>query len=236
MSEKSENIYYGLIKGIVIGLICMIVALWFMWEMVGNPFDELALIRKAETTNCTLIDSYIDETEGYRGKVFFADVGIYSFFVSDGSEFKAIDRAPLGKLKEYQEVEYLPDNPKVNRIKGEGCQSITEWLWRKIGIGSFLLLMFLSIGFIVLKSSIIKFRCRKIRLDVEHIFENVKDLTENQLKEKIEYYEFVILRLRNYNLHEDCSWHLIIASEMLKSEEIISDKEFVEKIKELRKQ
>jgi hypothetical protein len=52
------------------------------------------------------------------------------------------------------EVEYLPNNPSVSRIKGDGSASITDWLWRKAGLGSLLLALFVSPGIILLRNGI----------------------------------------------------------------------------------
>jgi hypothetical protein len=65
----------------------------------------------------------------------------------DGRSFKGTAEGS-GRLKEqFQdltepypiEIEYLPDNPDVSRIKGSGCGSVTELLWRKIGLGGLIL-------------------------------------------------------------------------------------------------
>lgn len=177
MTDKSENIYGSLIKGIVIGVICLIIAIWFWLSQVGNPFDELALIRKAQTTYGVLVDSFDIESAGSNDRIAILDRGIYAFNVG-GQEFKTFIDVPMGELNEREEVEYLPDNPEVNRIKGEGCQSVVEWLWRKMGIGGVILLMLCSIGFVMLRGAIFEFKCKQLRLEVENINTN---LTENEI-------------------------------------------------------
>lgn len=147
-----------MIKKVIIGVLLILVAFWFWWSMVGNPFHELALIRRGQVTTGYLVDIHEHEEEDYRGHVYLSDVGVYTFQLSGGREFKATTRAPTGQLREQEEIEYLPNNPTISRIKGDGCNSITEWLWRKIGLGGILLLIFLSIGFEFVLQAIKEFK------------------------------------------------------------------------------
>lgn len=146
--------YREAIKSILIGMALMIGAILFWYHIVGNPLDELALIQRAKVTNCILVDTEEHEEEDYRGHVYYSDVGIYNFRLPDGREFKTTTRVPTGQLDDNLEVEYLPDNPTVNRVKGDGSQSITEWPWRKVGLGSILLVLFISVGFTYTKNGI----------------------------------------------------------------------------------
>lgn len=134
------------LKTIFWGVIFLIVAILFWYHLAGNPSHEFALIRNAQVIKGVLIDSYEDEQEDERGHVYFSDVGIYSFEVSDGRNFKSKTRVPTGQLKQQEEIEYLPSNPEINRIKGDGCQTITEFILRKILLGGILLVVFTSFG------------------------------------------------------------------------------------------
>ena len=61
------------------------------------------------------------------------------------------------------EVEYLPDDPSVSRIKGSGCQSVTEWLWRNVGLGIVLLAMLVAPSIVLFRQGfreIKKVTCR----------------------------------------------------------------------------
>jgi hypothetical protein len=141
---------------ILLGVALIIGGILFWYHIAGNPLDEFALIKRAKVAPCILADSYEDEHEDERGQVYPSEVGIYTFRLPDGREFKTYTEGPLGELEKQLEVEYLPDNPSVNRIKGDGCQSIFEWLWRKMGIGGLLLLMCLAPGFLILREGIRK--------------------------------------------------------------------------------
>jgi hypothetical protein len=52
------------------------------------------------------------------------------------------------------EVEYLPDNPAVSRIKGSGSKNLFDWLWREVALGGLLLAMFLAPGCSMLRSAL----------------------------------------------------------------------------------
>lgn len=142
------------VKTLICGVVAILVALWFWLSLVKNPFHEFALIRRAQVAAGSLVDTFESEQEDFRGHVYFSDVGVYAYRVPDGREFKTTTRVPTGQLKEHQEVEYLPDSPAVSRIRGDGCHSITEWLWRKVALGLLLLAIFLSPGVVLLRRAI----------------------------------------------------------------------------------
>jgi len=135
------------------GVVLLIGGCWFWCWEGGNPLHELALIRRAQIATGVLVDTYEHEQEDDRGHVYYSDVGIYSYRLPDGREFKTSARVPTGQLKEQQEVEYLPDNPEVSRIKGDGCNSVTEFLWRKVGFGSLFLVICISPGIYLVKQA-----------------------------------------------------------------------------------
>jgi len=135
----------------VVGILLIVGMCWFWYSLVGNPFDELALIRHAATAPASLADTWEDEQSDFRDHVYISDVGIYRFQIPDGREFMARARAPIGELRSEEAVEYLPDDPSVSRIKGDGCQSVGEWLWRKVGLGVLLLAMFVTPGIIAIR-------------------------------------------------------------------------------------
>jgi hypothetical protein len=139
-------------KTIALGVLLLIGACWFLWyEIGGNPLTELALIRRAEVTTGTLVETYEIEHDTDRG-VYVRDAGIYVYRLPDGREFRAYTRVPTGQLKEQQQVEYLPDRPGLSRIKGDGCQTVTEWLWRKVGLGLLLLAALSAPGIMLIRS------------------------------------------------------------------------------------
>lgn len=86
----------------------------------------------------------------------------YRFTLPDGREFRGNIKSRMGRLKEQFRnlpseipvtVEYLVDDPTVNRLKGDGNETLQEWLWRRVGIGMLLLILFLSPGVAVIRDA-----------------------------------------------------------------------------------
>ena len=63
------------IRTLICGTLYVLVALWFWYHVLGNPLDELALIRRAQIATGSLIDSFEEELEDGRGRVSLSDVG-----------------------------------------------------------------------------------------------------------------------------------------------------------------
>ena len=143
-------------KKIFWGLVWIIFASSLTHHWIGNPIHELALIRGAEVAQGTLVESVQEDDEAHkdRGRVEAWKVGVYSFRVPDGRKFNVVNKAPIGQLKQERTVEYLPDNPDVNRFQGEGFQSIMSWLFGKVILGTLLLLLIVSPGLVVLQKGI----------------------------------------------------------------------------------
>lgn len=134
------------IKTFLLGVLWIGIAFLFWLSLIGNPFNEFMLItRHTQTTTGNLVDT-IDHDR--------YDEGVYTFYIPNKGEFKTSIELPLGELKKQQEVEYLPDNPSVCRIKGDGCQSIIAFLLRKVVGGIFAIILFISPGVIMLKNGI----------------------------------------------------------------------------------
>lgn len=148
------NTFSESVKAIIWGVLAILVAVWFVFHIAGNPLKELALIRGAEIAKGTLVDVYEDEQEDERGRVHESDVGVYAYRVSDGRDFTVTTRDPRGQLEQLREVEFLPTNPAVSRIKGDGCSTIVEFLWRKLLLGGVLLTLFVWPGVEILRSGI----------------------------------------------------------------------------------
>ena len=116
------------LKTVLLGLLLLTGGLWLWIYLLGNPINELALIRRGVTAKGFITDH---------------SVSYYEFRLPNGQMVKgetpAISYYMPGHVVE---VEYLPDNPAVNRITGDGCSTVTEWLWLNVG----LLILFFSPG------------------------------------------------------------------------------------------
>ncbi len=138
------------------GLVWIVIASSLTHYWIGNPIYELALIRSAEVAQGTLVESFQEDDAAFkdRGRLDAWKVGIYSFRVPDGRKFNVVDEAAIGQLKQERTIEYLPDNPNVNRFQGEGFQSIMSWLFGNVILGTLLLVLIVSPGLVVLRERI----------------------------------------------------------------------------------
>lgn len=152
-------------KKLIWGTLWILGAVWFCYYSFGNPLDELALIRRAQIAPGSIIDTWEDVEDGDDGRAHWFHGATYTYRLPDGREFTKSKTSVSGRLKEkFQnlqqpypiEVEYLPDNPKVSRIKGDGNSSITDWLWRKVGLGGLLLILLASPGIILLRNGVLE--------------------------------------------------------------------------------
>jgi hypothetical protein len=129
--KTTSNPYFG---------IFYIFLAWLFWKQLQqNPFDELALLRGAKIAEGSLSETFERDDEDEKGNVSISDIGIYVFSGSNGTQYKAFTIVPTGKLAEDVEIEYLSEKPEINRIKGDGCQTIFEWLWRKALLGGLMI-------------------------------------------------------------------------------------------------
>ena len=150
------------VKTALWGVVLMLAGSWFWHSLVGNPLDDLALIRRGEVASALIVDTSEDAQSGDEGGTYWFHDATYSFSLPDGrklthrtsgsgrlrAEFRDIVRpVPI-------EIEYLPDDPSVSRIKGSGTQTVLDWMWRDFGIGGLLLALFLAPGLTMLHGAL----------------------------------------------------------------------------------
>jgi hypothetical protein len=151
-------------KTIAGGILIIVVGCGLVWYYGGNPFDELALIRHAHVTSGAIVEANEDVEHGDRNQPYWSSWGSYEYSTPDGRRFHGGYSGPGRKNRDSGdrvEIEYLPDNPAVSRIKGDGCSSVREFLWRRIGLGVFLLGMFGGLGLHLIRSGVRDHRHRK---------------------------------------------------------------------------
>jgi len=157
-----HKLIYDLIKQCFIGAIIVVAAFWFVgYSIKVNPYYEYMLITNSKVTNGFIIrvEEYEEEvdvpdSQGGGSEPVTIDNYKYTFKTQDG---KIINNwsSDLGYIENFTgeplpiEVEYLPDSPEVNRVKDKTsqCKTIGEFIWRRLGLGILLLLMFSSIGY-----------------------------------------------------------------------------------------
>jgi hypothetical protein len=180
LSPKGKLIY-NLIKNCFWGVIASIVAVWFVgYSIKVNPYYEYMLITKSKVTNGFIIriEEYEDEvdvpdSQGGGSEPVTVDNYEYTFSTQDG---KVINNwsSDLGYIKNFTgrplliQVEYLPDNPEINRVKDETsqCKTLGEFVWSRLVLGMLLLLMFLSIGFTLIKNGIKEYLAENKKLNI----------------------------------------------------------------------
>jgi hypothetical protein len=96
------------LKTVLLGLLLLTGGLWLWVYLLGNPINELALIRHGVTA---------------KGVIKYAGDSDYEFRLPNGQMVEG----KTGAIAYYMpghvvEVEYLPDNPAVNKIKGDGSR------------------------------------------------------------------------------------------------------------------
>jgi len=150
------------VKTLIFGVLWIIGAGWYWYYLAGNPIDELALIRRAQVAQGFIIDSWEDVVDGDDGRPHWFAL-TYTYCLPNGRKFTKSTKSYSGRLKEELqelqkpypiEVEYLTNNPTVSRIKGEGSDSFSDWLWRKVGLGILFLGLLVSPGVVMLRNAI----------------------------------------------------------------------------------
>jgi len=173
----TERTVTGSAQMVVSGILAIVVMFLFWYSLVGNPLDELALIRHAEVVEGFIVETGEEVGETDYGSTIWTHYARYTYRLPDGREFYQTTRG-TGRLSEefYNlqepypvEIEYHPDDPSVSRIKGDGSDTLFEWLWRKVGLGLLLLVIFLSPGVRMLWSGV-----RDLRV-------NAKDASRSQI-------------------------------------------------------
>lgn len=119
------------LKSVFCGLLLIVGGFLFWLHLLGNPIHELSLIRRGVAARGVIKDGGAS----------------YEFRLPNGQMVKG----KTGEITYYMPesgiaVEYLPDNPAISRIKGDGSQTIGDWLLYGALAGGVLLAMFVSPG------------------------------------------------------------------------------------------
>lgn len=140
-------------------------AIWL--NLVGNPLHELRLILRAETAQGQIVNTWEDVEEGDEGGSHWYHSVDYTFRLRDGREITASTGRRSGRLSPELanlaqpipvQVEYDRFSPSISRLKGDGNQSVGEWLVRKVGLGGVVLVLLLSPGVKLIQDGIRGYR------------------------------------------------------------------------------
>lgn len=150
-----KNAHYGALKKSLGGLIACYIAFQFWLYVGGNPLHDFLLLRSGVVADGHIVNTWENVDDDDDGRAVWTHGAEYKFWLPNGKEITAKTLERSGRLKEdfanltepYPiKVEYYPNDPTISRIKGDGSTTLTEWLWRKAGLGGGLLALFLSPG------------------------------------------------------------------------------------------
>lgn len=158
-----NKLVYILVKRCIWILVGTVVgAVVFAYMVNVNPYDEFLLITKSATANgfITKAEEYQDGSSETGTNIYYE----YHFTTPDG-KIITDKSSELGGIEDFKDesipikVEYLPNNPKVNRVKDatNQCASIGEFIWRRILICGGILVWICYIGFTLIKDAIQRF-------------------------------------------------------------------------------
>lgn len=187
-----ENLAFSLIKSISFGFLIIILSIWYVSDKANlNPYYEYLLITESKTADgFILMEDYytdivtINDRQSKEVTFYTYD---YNFTTSEGEliECKSSD---LGHIEDFDgsplpvKIEYLPGRPEVNRIKNHSSQASTigDFLWRRLGMSLLLLLMFSSVGILIIRHAIKDYSTGSKKLKTQEI---EKEKQKQRIKE-----------------------------------------------------
>lgn len=172
--QSKSGIRFELLKSMLIGIAALIIGFYFWRQAARNPINEFRLITRGKevrgyVTSAEETSDIVEYNDGRSTGVAYEFYYKYFFILPDGRKIEdsavSAGRLPteLSSLDEARHginVEYVPNNPSINRIKkySTGATTLWEWIWRKVALGGLLLAGCLSIGVIVVKAAIKKYK------------------------------------------------------------------------------
>lgn len=163
-----------LIKSIILGLAIPIVAIgvWYNWGN-NNPINEYFLITKSQTikgfiTNAEEHGEDVEQDSGPSG-IRYSFSYDYTFTLPNGKVINAYGTEDGSRLPEdmqdisskpYKvEIQYLPDNPNVSRVKDFLWHNSTvyEWFRFNILLGLIISIACLYLSYVIIKVAVEKY-------------------------------------------------------------------------------
>jgi len=160
--STKNNILFKLIKSLFVGFAALFVAFYFVYSIGGNPYHEYLLMTKGTTTTGFITNTEEDITDDYNGSAHFNYYYHYIFNTANGRQLDShgeCDGRLPSELSDLTEpyptdVVYLENNPEINMVKNTLCKNVAEFLWRRVGMGTLLLLIFSSLGIVIIRNAI----------------------------------------------------------------------------------
>jgi hypothetical protein len=171
--SERRKLKFTLALGLFWGVVAVSAAFALVYSISGNPYHEYQLL-----TNGTTTEGFItDVTEDIEPM----DAGGYTYYYNYAYTFKLPNGLPIHAYQELSgnseqempdlsepyltEIVYLTSNPNVNKLKATLLDSVWEIVWRKIGLGLLLLIMFSSIGFFIIFNAIKEYSIESKKAD-----------------------------------------------------------------------
>lgn len=177
--SPERKLIYNLSKQCIYGVAALIASIWFVsYSIKVNPYYEYQLITKSKIANgfITKVEEHKDEidipdAQGGGSEMVTVDSYDYNFTTQDGKVINARS-SDLGYMPNFKNeplpirVEYLPYNPRINRVKDETseCKTLGEFIWKRLGLGGLLIVVFCSIGFVMIRNGIKEFVTERKKL------------------------------------------------------------------------
>lgn len=161
LSEQGK-LKFNLAFGVFWGVVAVIVTFRIVYSIGGNPYHEYQLLTNGTTTEGFITDVTVDiEPRDAGGNTYYYKYA-FNFKLSNGKVIQTSQELSGSSAQEIPDVSepypteivYLSSNPEINKLKATLSDSIWEIVWRKIGLGLLLFLMFSSIGFALIRNAI----------------------------------------------------------------------------------
>jgi energy-coupling factor transporter transmembrane protein EcfT len=176
MFKKSiENkLKFNLIKSIIWGLAIPVFVMWMWFSLKGNPLNEYRLIKQGVKTTGKIyeVKEVVNIDEKYNDRQASVNYEYdykFSFNLSNGdtifgsgkeggyipNEFENVDINPVGVP-----VEYLAENPNVNRVSNmfKSNKTIYEWFRYRILMALIIFLVTSYFGIVIINNGLKEYR------------------------------------------------------------------------------
>ncbi len=169
-----KRIQFSFAKSIFWGIIIPIVGMWMWFSSYNNPLNEYNLITNPTTANGFINkvkqeSDVVEYNDSRSATVVYFYYYEFTFKLPNGRTIQGGGKE-FGDIPEYLAdveytpyqviVEYLSENPKVNRVKGmeSGNKTLYEWLRYPILMGIIVLLLCSYFGFTIIKTGLKEYR------------------------------------------------------------------------------
>lgn len=169
-----KQLKFNLTKSIILGLGIPLVAMWMWFSINGNPFDEYKLIKHGVKTTGKIYDikevsDLLEEYNDRKATVVYEYFYKFSFKLPNGDTIYGIGKEGGNIPYELENVddnpvsvpvEYLSENPNINRVSSmfNSNKTIYEWFRYRILIALIIILVTSYFGIVIIKNGLKEYR------------------------------------------------------------------------------